>query len=59
VAAGEYDAGALNERTFKKLNETGSKLGLWRSFPSPGGPGSPAASSLSRSSMGCVRRCLK
>ena len=38
VAAGEYDAGALNERTFKKLNEKGANLRALAQFPIAGRP---------------------
>src|SRR5262249_24164073 len=38
VAAGEYDAGALNERTFKKMNQTGASLRALAQFPIAGRP---------------------
>ncbi|MBM3846428.1 MAG: phosphonate ABC transporter substrate-binding protein [Verrucomicrobia bacterium] len=38
VAAGDYDAGALNERTFKKMVEDGSPLRALARFPIDGRP---------------------
>ncbi len=38
VAAGDYDAGALNERTFRKMVETGSPLRALAYFPIDGRP---------------------
>lgn len=38
VAGGDYDAGALNERTFRKLVETGSPLRALARFPIDGRP---------------------
>ena len=38
VAAGEFDAGALNERTFKKLNANGTQLRALAEFPIVGRP---------------------
>ena len=38
VAAGEFDAGALNERTFKKMNQSGAGLRAIAQFPIAGRP---------------------
>lgn len=38
VAAGEFDAGALNERTFKKMNQSGAGLRALAQFPIAGRP---------------------